>query len=271
MVAALLVLIIGLPTYVVPGETETLFSWTVTPPLTAAFLGGGYLTSMFVELLASRERRWANARIAIPAVLLFTVLTAVVTLRHLDKFHFGADHSMLTQLITWVWLIVYLVVPPLLGYLWWQQVRGPVADPPRSHRFPAPVRVVLAAQALVVTAVGACLYVAPEDLADDLWPWSLSALTGGAVGAWLLGVGVGVGHTLWENDLRRVRPWMVAYALFGTLEIVAVLRYAADENPAGETIIDWSGPRVWIYLVIAASMVAVAGWVLRAESRTGLA
>jgi hypothetical protein len=113
--AALLVFIIGLPTYLLPEETATLFSWTVNPPITAAFLGGGYLTSMFVEFLASRERTWANARIAVPAVLLFSTLTSIVTVRHLDKFHFGSGFSVLTQLITWVWLVVYVVVPPVVA------------------------------------------------------------------------------------------------------------------------------------------------------------
>ena len=115
--AALLVFIIGLPTYLLPEETATLFSWTVNPPITAAFLGGGYLTSMLVEFLASRERTWANARIAVPAVLLFSTLTSIVTFRHLDKFHFGSGFSVLTQLIAWVWLVVYVVVPPLPAFL----------------------------------------------------------------------------------------------------------------------------------------------------------
>ena len=40
MVAAALVLAIGIPLVLVPTETDTFFSWTVNPPLTAAFLGG---------------------------------------------------------------------------------------------------------------------------------------------------------------------------------------------------------------------------------------
>lgn len=39
LVAAGLVLAIGLPIYLLPDRTDLLFSWTVNPPLTAAFLG----------------------------------------------------------------------------------------------------------------------------------------------------------------------------------------------------------------------------------------
>ena len=44
-VAAILVLIIGVPLYFVPTSTPLLFSWTVNPPITAAFLGSGYLAA----------------------------------------------------------------------------------------------------------------------------------------------------------------------------------------------------------------------------------
>jgi len=44
-VASFLVLSVGLSLYLLSGQTETYFSWTINPPLTAAFLGAGYLAS----------------------------------------------------------------------------------------------------------------------------------------------------------------------------------------------------------------------------------
>lgn len=260
--AALLVLIQGLPIYLFPHDTATLFSWTVNPPITVAFLGAGYLTSMFVEYLASRETTWANARIAVPAVMVFTTLTTIVTLRHLDKFHFGAEHGTYTRLVTWAWLVVYLVVPPLLAVIWWRQVKTPGTDEQRGPALPTPIRGVLAVQAFVATLVGLALYIAPEDTAPDLWPWKLSALTAGAVGAWLLGIGVGVWHVLWENDLRRVRPWMIAYLLFAVLQLVALVRLSGNETAEGLSVLDWGGPRIWIYAAAMASILIVSAWSL---------
>src|SRR5712692_507014 len=88
-VASALVFISGVQLFVLTDHTDRFFAWTIHPGLTAAFLGGGYLASFFLEFLSARERVWAQARLAVPAVLTFTVLTLVVTLVHRDRFHFG--------------------------------------------------------------------------------------------------------------------------------------------------------------------------------------
>lgn len=90
-VAAVLVLLAGFQLFVFTGQTGTHFAWTIVNPLAAAFLGAGYWASVAIEGLCARQRVWANARIAVPSVFLFTVLTLVATLLHLDKFHLGGS------------------------------------------------------------------------------------------------------------------------------------------------------------------------------------
>src|SRR6478672_5843250 len=75
--------------YILPERTDTLFAWTINPAVTAAFLGGGYGTALTVEWLAAREPVWARARVFFPGMFLFTMLTLIATLQHLDKFHFN--------------------------------------------------------------------------------------------------------------------------------------------------------------------------------------
>jgi hypothetical protein len=70
-----LVLVIGIPLYLLSPQTETYFAWTIHPPLTAAVLGAGYWASFVLELLSARERLWARTRVVVPAVLLFSTLT----------------------------------------------------------------------------------------------------------------------------------------------------------------------------------------------------
>lgn len=96
-----LVISVGLSLYLLSESTETFFSWTIQVPLTAAFLGSGYLSSFILEFLAAREPVWARSRIAMPAVLVFTILTLIATLIHLDKFHFNAP-QILTAAGTWL-------------------------------------------------------------------------------------------------------------------------------------------------------------------------
>jgi hypothetical protein len=73
--AAVLVLLAGFQLFVFTGRTGTFFAWTIVNPLAAAFLGAGYWASVSIEALAGRQSAWANARIAVLAVLVFTVLT----------------------------------------------------------------------------------------------------------------------------------------------------------------------------------------------------
>ena len=75
-VAAVLVLLAGFQLFVFTDRTATYFAWTVRNPLAAAFLGGAYWASVSFEALAARQRIWANARIAVPTVLVFSSRSA---------------------------------------------------------------------------------------------------------------------------------------------------------------------------------------------------
>lgn len=148
LAASLLVFLIGIPLYLLSSRTESFFAWTIQPPLTAAFLGAAYWSSCALEFLASRERVWAHGRIAVPAVLLFTVLTLIVTLFHLDLFHFNSP-GWHTRAGTWAWLVVYATVPVIMGVLLLIQRGLPGGDPPRLAPLPGWTRSLLYGQAVM--------------------------------------------------------------------------------------------------------------------------
>ena len=123
VVAAVLVFLAGVQLFLFPLRTATYFAWTVLPPMTAVFLGAAYWSSMVFEASAARARVWADARISVPTVFVFTTLTLVATLVHRDKFHFGAENPFSTRLVTWIWLGIYVVVPILMVVLAVVQIR----------------------------------------------------------------------------------------------------------------------------------------------------
>jgi hypothetical protein len=131
-VAAGLVLVQGTILLVFHNNTSRYFSWTIAVPVTAAFLGAGYLAAAVLESAAARQSSWQRARIAVPGVLAFTTLTLVVTLVHLGKFHLGSA-VLITRTLTWGWLAIYVGVPPVLAFLWWRQARA-VPSPAGSRR-----------------------------------------------------------------------------------------------------------------------------------------
>ncbi|MBT7324576.1 MAG: hypothetical protein HN855_05405, partial [Anaerolineae bacterium] len=155
-VASFLVLSVGLSLYFLSEKTDVYFSWTINPPMTAAFLGAGYLASFLLEFLSAREKIWAKARTAVPGVLAFTILTSIVTLLHLDRFHFDSL-VFITLAGTWVWLFIYISVPIALTILWVLQARQPGIDPLREKPLPAWMRTTLILQGLVMLFFGAAM------------------------------------------------------------------------------------------------------------------
>lgn len=250
LIASVLVFMVGVQLFVLTESTDRLFAWTINSPLTAAFLGAAYWASCVMEFTASRRPRWADARIAIPAVLVFTGVTLVVTLIHLDLFHLD-EPSLVTRFLTWSWLFVYAVVPPVMLVLLVRQMRAPGVDPARRWTLPAWFRVLLGIHAAVLVPMGISLLFVP-DVAAQWWPWALTPLTGRAIGAWLVGLGIAAAQAVGENDWMRIRPATMSYAAFAVLEFGALARYP-DE-------VAWSTPQAWVYLVFLASSLGIGGY-----------
>jgi hypothetical protein len=246
-VAGLLVFAAGVQLFVFTERTATYFAWTIEPPITAAFLGASYWASVALEWTAARERVWARARIAAPAVFVFTTLTLIATVMHLDRFHLGTEFALSTRLVTWAWIAIYAVVPPLLVVLMAVQGRISGADSPRTARLPRWLRSLLVLEALLLGAVGVAMFVNPEGN-FTLWPWALTPLTARAIAAWLIGIAIAAAHSAFENDFRRVHPAAVSYVLLGLLHSVAVARYSEQIE---------RGPTAWVYVAVIVVSVAV--------------
>lgn len=244
-VASALVLLAAGDLFVLTSHTERFFAWTIQSELTAAFLGAGYLAAFYLEFRSAREELWARARFAVPAVLVFTVLTLVATLNHLDKFHFGSRFPM-ASFTTWAWLAIYTFVPLLMVVLLLRQARAPGIDPPRTVAIPLWALVMLGAQGAVLLLVGAALFLAPDRA--TYWPWALTPLTAQAVAAWLLGMATAAIHALGEHDLERGRIGGVTLGLFGILQLIAVVRYPGE--------VAWERPAAWIYIGFVLTLLA---------------
>ena len=245
---SVLVSIAGIQLYMLTEYTDRFFAWTITPPLTAAFLGASYWASLPLVYLAARQTSWAQARLAVFGVLVFTLLTLVATLLHWDRFHFF-DPDPTASIAAWMWIVVYAVVPPALLILVILQLRVPGSDPSRQAPLPRWVRLVLDMQALAMLVLGVALFIAPV---APLWAWELTPLTGRAVGAWLVGIGVIAAHASWENDWERVHGMIVGYVMLACLQLLALVRYSAT--------VDWSKPHAALYLIFLMSILVVGGY-----------
>src|SRR5438094_9236173 len=143
--ASSLVFLAGLQLSLLTEQTDTYFAWTIAPPLTAAFLAAAYWPAVPVSLIAARETVWAKARVAVPAIWLFTTLTLVATLVHFDRFHFSSPMAS-AQGAAWFWLAIYAGVPVAMLLNGWLQVPVPGGDPPRGPPAPTWSRVLVLGQ-----------------------------------------------------------------------------------------------------------------------------
>jgi hypothetical protein len=258
-VASGLVFAVGISLYLLTEQTDVYFAWTIQSALTATFLGGAYWSACVLEFIAARRRLWAEARIAVPSVIIFTGLTLVVTLMHLDRFHFNAP-SLLTRAGTWFWLAVYASVPIIMSVLLASQLRAPGGDPPRSAK---PHRAIWFTQLAVgglMVLCGVTMLVAPASVVP-LWPWDLTPLTARAIGAWLVGLGFAACNAAYENDLVRIRPVMISSVIFSVLQGIALVRYPDQFR--------WGTAGGWIYLLFLVVFLAVGlyGWLATQQPR----
>jgi len=240
------VLIAGAQLWLLSGLTDEIFAWTIKSELTAAFLGSCYWAAAVLALLSARQRSWGEARIGLPGVLAFVWLTLLATLLHFDLFHLDRPDA-LAQTAAWVWLVIYVAEPPILLWLFIAQLRTDGVDPPRANPLTAAYRLVLGVIAVLLVAFGAALFVAPVE-AGEAWPWTLTALTGRAMAAWLIAFGGLIAAMWWENDRQRIRLGTYAILTLVALTVIALARYGEE--------VDWQDPAAFVFLASLAGLLA---------------
>jgi hypothetical protein len=206
--------------FVLATQTDDWFSWTIKPPMTAAFLGASYWAAAVLFLWTLRRDDPRRVTAALVPVTLIAALLLVATLVHWDRFH--------DDLFGWFWRVAYLIVPLALAIAAIPALRAARSEDRGSHSpLPGTLRLLLALQGLVMLAVGIYLFVASTS-ADALWPWSLTPLTARAVGAFVAGFGASALHAVVADDVLRFEGAAFGYAALGALELLAVALHAGD-------------------------------------------
>jgi hypothetical protein len=262
LLGAALVLIAGVQLFGFSRDTDHAFAWTIGVPATAAFLGAFYWGAFPLALLSGLQRLWVDARVGVPGILVFLWCTLTTTLLHLSKFHLHV-HDNFARGAAWLWVGVYVVVPPVLTVAWLLQLRAPGSDPPRTAPMPLWFRTVLVIQALVITFAGVALFTAPS-WSNKWWSWPLVPLTSRAIGSWLLGLATVAACAVFENDFRRVRVAFASYTALSTLELTAAVRFHDELH---------RGARTWLYVAfwVVAFAIGAFGWWSGLASRAGRA
>ena len=233
-----LLFIAGVQLFVLSEQTETYFAWTFASGLSAAFMGAGYWAAMLHAYSGVRAKDWAYVRTSMAAALTATSLLTIATFLHIDKFHLSSP-LFITRFVTWVWIAIYIFVPPILAIAWIIQSRLP-SRARGQDRLPAWLRsgfVLLSAFAL---SCGLGLFILPEAM-SAYWPWTVTPLAARAVASWLCAFGVACAHLAIENDIRHGAGTCSSLFAFCTLELIVLARYASA--------VDWGNPLAMAYIL----------------------
>lgn len=191
--------------YFLPAHAASGYAWSIRPPISAAFLGAGYLAGVVATALAVLvARQWRSIQPLAVALVTLSVGLLAATLLNTERFRWGYPP-------TWVWTGVYALAPIGVVILGRRQrantIRPAIADP--GLRLLRGLSLVLGA-AMLAGAIA--LFAFPADL-DGVWPWPLTTLLAQAVAAWIAMIAAAL---LWcAYDLRRTHEALIPYATLG--------------------------------------------------------
>jgi hypothetical protein len=234
LAAGLAVTYAGFVLFVFPDRAEDLFTWNIQPPITAAFLGAMYVSGTpLLLLVARRGTSWLQVRAVLPPFVTVSVGMLIVTLVHSDRFIWSSP-------VTWLWLALYAIFPPLVIALYVRHARQAPAERESAGVEMGPqFRAGAATIGASLAVSGLALFVAPRTF-DGLWPWPLTPLTAGAIGAWLLSLGVALGAVAREHDWAAIRLIAPQGVLVAALLLAGVARF--------HDTFEWNDPVTWVYV-----------------------
>jgi len=223
---------VGFTLFFLSEQTDIFFAWPIKPPLSAAILGAGYLSSILMAPMTIREKYWSRSQISFLGFLPGLALIMLATFLHIDKFHFNnPEASPLAQLIAWLWVAGYIVITLVMLMMLYLQMRRPQLEKPPVSALPGWLRTLFWLVAISALVLCAILLVSPSSLAP-FWPWQITPLVGRMLGAFLAAQGSSAVLALRGNDSYKVLVMCTGYILFVLLQVVAIIRYISQINLA---------------------------------------
>jgi hypothetical protein len=220
--------------YVLPARAATGYAWSIRPPISAAFLGAGYLAGVVATGLAVlAARRWRSIQPLAAALVTLSVGLLAATLLHTDRFRWGYPP-------TWAWTGVYALAPVGVAILAQRQrantIRPAIADPRLRL-----LRILSLALGAAMFAGAIALFAFPADIGSE-WPWPLTPLLAQAIAAWIAMIAVAL---VWcAYDLRRTQEALIPYATLGawSLALLALpASHPADLTRRGAPLVIYVG------------------------------
>ena len=207
--------------YVFPDQSGERFAWEIKPHMTAMFIGSGYLGGAYMFVFAIFGKHWHRVKAAFPPVTTFTIAMLIATILHWDRFdinHFPFQ----------VWLVLYIITPFLVPYLW---IKNRFADPgtpePDDLTVPALAKWAFLASGVIGVGMALFMFIFPESVIA-IWPWKLTPLTARVLGGWFGLLGVGGLYASQDSRWSAWRMPMQSITFWGILILIGAFMNPTD-------------------------------------------
>jgi hypothetical protein len=231
--------------FLLPGETDRRFAWTIDSRMTAMLMGAGYGSAIYFFARVLSERRWHRVSLGFLPTTVFTWMMLGATLLHWDRFRHGS-----TPFLLWFW--IYLLTPVLVPAVWIiNRTHDPKTLEQRDGSFPGWLRVAMAAAGAAMCAIAAWLYVAPGS-AIARWPWPLTPLTARVVAAFVALPAVAWLAIAVDGRWSAARVMLTTVAIGLVLLLVAVGRAWSEFDPDNVFRLVYAGGLVVTLVAIGA-------------------
>jgi hypothetical protein len=207
--------------YVFPDQYGDRFAWKIQPNVTSLLIGSGYLGGAYMFVFAIFGRKWHRVKAAFPPVTSFTIMMLLATFLHWDRFD-------INHLAFQLWLILYIITPFLIPYLW---IKNHTTDPgtpePDDLEVPAFAKWAFLAFGIASVIWAVVMFLAPQ-FAINIWPWKLSPLTARVLGGWFSLLGIGGLFTSRDPRWSAWRIPLQSIALWASLVVIGAFMNPGD-------------------------------------------
>ncbi len=226
--------------YIVPERTIQNWAWKIDLPINGFAIGAGYLMGMWFFLRVLFARRWHWIAAGFPAIVSFTLSMLLATFVHWDRF-------LPDRMAYWLWIIFYIITPPLVALLWWRnRMTDPGPGATDEIHVPMLIRRAFGIGGGLILLFSILAFIFPSLLIDS-FTWPLTDFSAQLMAGWLSIAGVG-GITLALEP--RWSGWRVLLeaAYVGIIFFVLAL-------PRGWGDLLLSRPTTWLMLIGLAGIV----------------
>jgi hypothetical protein len=208
----LLALWVGIWGSFFPTRVDTAIPWLV-PPLHARFLGALYFSAVVFTVGSMLARYYAEVRIVVPVIAIWTGLLFLISLFYLGEFDYRRGP-------VWFWFGSYFLYPLIGIWLIWhdRSRRETIAGP----RLPLWGRRYLLMQGVIVTTLALALLLTP-DFMVNVWPWKITRLLAQIYASPLLAYGVSSLVLSRKQAWLEVRVFVISAFVFACGVLLASL------------------------------------------------